>query len=50
MVDLYLLPMDGTDIMVVIQWLKQLGKITTDYGDLFMEFHGQELTGWTTVR
>lgn len=37
-VDLFLLPMDGTKVVLGIQWLKTLGKITTDYSELSMEF------------
>lgn len=47
-VDLFLLPMDDIDVVLGIQWLKTLGKITTDYSDLSMEFHYKDQqVSWT---
>lgn len=47
-VDLFLLLMDGTDVVLGIQWLKMLGKITTDYSELSMEFiYEGKLVSWT---
>ncbi|GJT60682.1 ty3-gypsy retrotransposon protein [Tanacetum coccineum] len=37
-VDLYVLPMKGPDIVLGIQWLQQLGKVTHDYSQQTMEF------------
>lgn len=47
-VDLFMLPMDGTDVVLGIQWLKTLGKITTDYSHLSMEFSCRDnIVSWT---
>ncbi|GJV12405.1 retrotransposon-related protein [Tanacetum coccineum] len=37
-VDLYVLPMKGPDIVLGIQWLQQLGKVTHAYSQQTMEF------------
>ncbi|GJX62231.1 ty3-gypsy retrotransposon protein [Tanacetum coccineum] len=37
-VDLYVLPMQGPDVVLGIQWLQQLGKVTHDYAQQVMEF------------
>ncbi|GKC96703.1 retrotransposon-related protein, partial [Tanacetum coccineum] len=37
-VDLYVLPMKGPDVVLRIQWLQQLGKVTHDYAQQVMEF------------
>ncbi|GKC46125.1 ty3-gypsy retrotransposon protein [Tanacetum coccineum] len=37
-VDLYVLPMQGPDVVLGIQWLKKLGKVTHDYAQQIMEF------------
>lgn len=37
-VDLFQLPIGGADIVLGVQWLKQLGSITTDYSLLTMSF------------
>ncbi|GKA46104.1 retrotransposon-related protein [Tanacetum coccineum] len=37
-VDLYMLPMKGPDIVLGIQWLQKLGKVTYDYSNQTMEF------------
>ncbi|GJZ85087.1 retrotransposon-related protein [Tanacetum coccineum] len=37
-VDLYVLPMQGPDVVLDIQWLQQLGKVTHDYAQQVMEF------------
>ncbi|GKA73965.1 ty3-gypsy retrotransposon protein, partial [Tanacetum coccineum] len=37
-VDLYVLPMRGPDVVLGIQWLQQLGKVTHDYAQQVMEF------------
>ena len=36
--DLFQLPIGGADIVLGVQWLKQLGLITTDYSSLTMRF------------
>ncbi|GJZ84443.1 ty3-gypsy retrotransposon protein [Tanacetum coccineum] len=38
MVDLYVLPMQGHDVVLGIQWLWNLGKVTHDYAQQIMEF------------
>ncbi|GKD28059.1 ty3-gypsy retrotransposon protein [Tanacetum coccineum] len=38
MVDLYVLPMQGHDVVLGIQWLWNLGKVTHDYVQQIMEF------------
>ena len=38
LVDLFQLPIGGADIVLGVQWLKQLGLITTDYSSLTMRF------------
>ncbi|GJS49281.1 ty3-gypsy retrotransposon protein [Tanacetum coccineum] len=37
-VDLYVLPMKGPDVVLGIQWLQKLGKVTHDYAQQSMEF------------
>ncbi|GKA87149.1 retrotransposon-related protein [Tanacetum coccineum] len=37
-VDLYVLPMQGPDVVLGIQWLQNLGKVTHDYAAQTMEF------------
>ncbi|GKD98035.1 ty3-gypsy retrotransposon protein [Tanacetum coccineum] len=37
-VDLYVFPMQGPDVMLGIQWLQNLGKVTHDYAHQTMEF------------
>ncbi|WVY97999.1 hypothetical protein V8G54_030150 [Vigna mungo] len=37
-VDLYVLPISGADVVLGIQWLKELGPIITDYSQLTMKF------------
>ncbi|GKA90396.1 ty3-gypsy retrotransposon protein [Tanacetum coccineum] len=37
-VDLYVLPMQGPDFVLGIQWLQNLGKVTYDYAQQTMEF------------
>lgn len=46
MVDLYALPFSGMDVVLGVQWLKDLGPVTTDYTQLTMSFHllGQPIT------
>ncbi|GJS33671.1 retrotransposon-related protein [Tanacetum coccineum] len=36
--DLYVLPMKGPDVVLGIQWLQKLGKVTHDYAQQTMEF------------
>ncbi|GJX85901.1 retrotransposon-related protein [Tanacetum coccineum] len=38
-VDLYVLPMQGPDVVLGIQWLQHLGKVTHDYARQTMEFN-----------
>lgn len=38
LVDLYLLPIFGTEVVLGVQWLASLGPIIFDYANLFMEF------------
>ncbi|KAL9457231.1 hypothetical protein AB3S75_006302 [Citrus x aurantiifolia] len=38
MVDLFILPIEGTDMVLGIQWLQKLGKVSHDYSALTMEF------------
>lgn len=38
-VDLYQLPIGGTDIVLGVQWFKLLGSVTTDYASLTMSFN-----------
>lgn len=47
-VDLFLLPVTGANIILGIQWLQTLGRVITDYHDLYMEFiiNGQ-VVKWT---
>lgn len=40
-IDLYLLPIFGTDLVLGVQWLSLLGPIVFDYKDLYMEFQHQ---------
>ncbi|KAH9738515.1 hypothetical protein KPL71_018818 [Citrus sinensis] len=37
MVDLFILPIEGTDVVLGIQWLQKLGKVSHDYSALTME-------------
>lgn len=37
-IDLYVLPMKGLDVVLGIQWLQKLGKVTHDYVEQTMEF------------
>ncbi|VFQ96020.1 unnamed protein product [Cuscuta campestris] len=37
-VDLYVLPIHGPDVVLGVQWLQLLGKVTLDYAHLTMEF------------
>nr|GMC90855.1 Transposon Ty3-G Gag-Pol polyprotein [Ipomoea batatas] len=37
-IDLFVLPIQGPDVVLGVQWLQQLGKITHDYAQLSMEF------------
>ncbi|GJW93030.1 ty3-gypsy retrotransposon protein [Tanacetum coccineum] len=37
-VDLYVLPMQGPNVVLGIQWLQKLGKVTHDYAQQVMEF------------
>nr|GEZ39643.1 hypothetical protein [Tanacetum cinerariifolium] len=37
-VDLYVLPMQGPDVVLGLQWLQKLGKVTHDYVQQTMEF------------
>ncbi|GKB72377.1 ty3-gypsy retrotransposon protein [Tanacetum coccineum] len=37
-VDLYVLPMQGPDVVLGIHWLQKLGKVTHDYTQQIMEF------------
>nr|GME02199.1 Transposon Ty3-G Gag-Pol polyprotein [Ipomoea batatas] len=37
-IDLFVLPIQGPDVVVGVQWLQQLGKITHDYAQLSMDF------------
>nr|GEU84831.1 retrotransposon-related protein [Tanacetum cinerariifolium] len=37
-IDLYVLPMQGPDVLLGIQWLQKLGKVTHDYAQQIMEF------------
>lgn len=51
-VDLYVMPLAGADLVFGVQWLKQLGPVVTDYSTLTMSFtrDGQpiELVGRST--
>ncbi|CAA0840152.1 Unknown protein, partial [Striga hermonthica] len=44
--DLYALPLVGPDVILGVQWLEGLGKVTTDYRTRIMEFNagGQQVT------
>lgn len=42
-VDLHLLPINGSYIVLGVQWLKQLGPIITDYSQLTMQFTRDDL-------
>ncbi|CAA0826241.1 Unknown protein, partial [Striga hermonthica] len=46
MADLYALPLVGPDIVLGVQWLERLGKVTTDYRMEIMEFNsgGRQVT------
>lgn len=52
-VDLFLLTIEGPDVVLGIQWLQQLGRVYHDYAALSMEFSwkGQQifLSGDTTI-
>lgn len=41
LVDLYVLPIAGANIVLGVQWLKTLGPILTDYNSLSMQFFYQ---------
>ena len=45
LVDLFILPIEGPDVVLGIQWLQQLGKVSHDYAALTMEFcwHGDQI-------
>ncbi|GJT16062.1 ty3-gypsy retrotransposon protein [Tanacetum coccineum] len=53
-VDLYMLPMKGPDIILGIQWLQRLGKVTHDYSEQTMKFkwsdQGYTLRGEEALR
>ena len=38
MIDFYLLPLEGADAVLGVQWLKMLGPVVTDYEKLSMKF------------
>lgn len=38
LIDFYVLPLSGAEVVLGIQWLKTLGPITTDYSTLTMQF------------
>lgn len=37
-IDLFLLPMDGANIVISTQWLKKLGDVVSNYKELYMKF------------
>lgn len=39
LIDCYILPISGANVVLRIQWLKTLGLIVTDYASLSMKFH-----------
>lgn len=41
-VDLHVLPISGADIVLGVQWLRQLGPILTNYDNLTMQFRYQD--------
>ncbi|GJY66637.1 retrotransposon-related protein, partial [Tanacetum coccineum] len=43
-VDLYVFPMQGPDVVLGIHWLQKLGKVTHDYAQQIMEFTISETT------
>ncbi|CAA0831262.1 Unknown protein, partial [Striga hermonthica] len=49
-VDLYALPLVGPDVVLGVQWLEGLGKVTTDYRTGIMEFNseGRQVTPSTS--
>ncbi|KAL8091541.1 hypothetical protein AgCh_033970 [Apium graveolens] len=42
LVDLFVLPIEGPDIVLGIQWLQKLGRVSHDYAALTMEFTWQD--------
>lgn len=51
-VDLYVLPIEGPDVVLGIQWLQGLGRVAHDFSAMTMEFEWEEkdvqLQGETT--
>ena len=45
LVDLFILPIEGPDVVLGIQWLQQLGRVSHDYVVLTMDFcwHGNQI-------
>ncbi|VFQ78701.1 unnamed protein product [Cuscuta campestris] len=41
-VDVYVLPIHGPDMVLGVQWLQLLGRVTHDYANLIMEFTWQD--------
>ena len=41
-IDLFLLPIQGPDVVLGIQWLQQLGRVSHDYAVMTMEFFWNE--------
>jgi hypothetical protein len=37
-IPMYYIPTGGVDVVLGIQWLRTLGKISTNYNELFMRF------------
>jgi hypothetical protein len=46
--NLYVLPLDGFDVILGMQWLRTLGPIVWDFGALTMSFWRQGRTVWWT--
>ena len=42
--DLYLLPIEGPEVILGIQWLQSLGQVSHDYKALTMEFKWKDET------
>lgn len=40
-IDLFILQVEGPDVILGVQWLQDLGKVSIDFRDLTMEFIGQ---------